>query len=641
MRVVRVSGFGGGSAVVRPLCFIHLRTPSSCRPIGNEHGSSLATSATAMLSAGRRSGSRSYVGKEKRVVWSPEIPFGTPAAMVASSGMLTNDDSSVMVKESPAISHFNKDSLNFKIPCANEESSRAKVNEFIKEKNNSGPCMTIGPRQFLNTYPACGTAPSLLNKLREQGKGQVVSPFLSIGPLAKEKEKGLFICKNNNGIFGDGPPKTLSNESFICGQEVKLHHDEKLALSNFFQTQNTLLQELKNFGSLDLYEIKAIGGDFGVPTISETIARSTPLKKRKFDGASTSLCPRPWKLLRPLPWAISDFSWNTEKSNNATNVKEDEPSGDISLSNSESIGPENWCTKGKNVISSRPMVGTFVVEDSVLPERKAPDTRSSSSVTRSKDDSMDTNQDVDFGEDKSSTKESPPTSNSKGKNISLSSEEEGVRTHQEAEINVHLKPSQPIISTGGIDNLADNTELSSLNEATGYDQGNQEAIPTPRRRGRPRSKSSLVEEASSSKKKRGRPTKNKQHLGATPKAFKWQKSTRYGSDNFTTIKHLWEEERTGIIKGPDPAPPLSQAFLEKIRIMQVNGSVVRKKIWHHETSVFCSMKRGYWLAMVPSCRHWFKLESIVHCLVAEFGMDSDGVQRVWLAFSTVSPVVDG
>ncbi|KAF4397106.1 hypothetical protein G4B88_008952 [Cannabis sativa] len=28
------------------------------------------------------------------------------------------------------------------------------------------------------------------------------------------------------------------------------------------------------------------------------------------------------------------------------------------------------------------------------------------------------------------------------------------------------------------------------------------------------------------------------------------------------------EERTGIIKGPDPPPPLSQAFLEKIRIMQ-------------------------------------------------------------------------
>uniref|UniRef100_A0A803Q2R1 Uncharacterized protein n=1 Tax=Cannabis sativa TaxID=3483 RepID=A0A803Q2R1_CANSA len=248
----------------------------------NEHGSGLATTATAMVTAGRRTGSRSYFGEEKRAIWSPEIPIGTPAAMVASSGMLTNDDSSVMVKEGPAISHFNKESLNFKIPCANEDTSRAKVNEIIKEKNkalvsNSGLCMTIGPRQLLNSSLACGTAPSMLNKLREQGKCQVVSPFLSIGSLAKEK--GLVICDNNNGIFGDGPPKTLSNESSICGQEVNFHHDENLALSNFFQAQNTLLQELKNFGSLDLYEIKAIGGNIGVPTTSETNARTTPFKK--------------------------------------------------------------------------------------------------------------------------------------------------------------------------------------------------------------------------------------------------------------------------------------------------------------------------------------------------------------------------
>ncbi|KAF4384613.1 hypothetical protein F8388_003920 [Cannabis sativa] len=93
--------------------------------------------------------------------------------------------------------------------------------------------------------------------------------------------------------------------------------------------------------------------------------RTTPFKKRKFDGASSSLCPRPWKLLRPHPWAIRDFPWDTKKSDDATNAFEDEPSEDISLSNSESIGLDNWRTQGKYVISSRPMEGTFVVEDSV------------------------------------------------------------------------------------------------------------------------------------------------------------------------------------------------------------------------------------------------------------------------------------
>uniref|UniRef100_A0A803PCR1 Reverse transcriptase domain-containing protein n=1 Tax=Cannabis sativa TaxID=3483 RepID=A0A803PCR1_CANSA len=83
--------------------------------------------------------------------------------------------------------------------------------------------------------------------------------------------------------------------------------------------------------------------------------------------------------------------------------------------------------------------------------------------------------------------------------------------------------------------------LNSINGATGYDHGNHNATPAPRRRGRPRTKSPLVDQASSSKKRRGRPTKNKQHLGATPKAFKWQKTTRNGKEKFTTIKHQWEE----------------------------------------------------------------------------------------------------
>ncbi|KAF4379271.1 hypothetical protein F8388_013489 [Cannabis sativa] len=231
-----------------------------------------------------------------------------------------------------------------------------------------GPCKSLGPRMGFNSSSPGGTGPLLLNNLSENGNGLGVRPILPLGPMVKEN--GVRNCDNFKGPLGNGPTKTLSNESSICGQEVNFHHDEELALSNFFQAQDTLLQELKTFGNLDLFEIKAIGGDIRVPTTSEVNPRTTPFKKRKFDGASSSLCPRPWKLLRPHPWAIRDFPWDTKKSDDATNVIEDEPSEDISLSNSESIGLDNWRSQGKNVISSRPMEGTFVVEDSGYMHRK-------------------------------------------------------------------------------------------------------------------------------------------------------------------------------------------------------------------------------------------------------------------------------
>ncbi|KAF4376882.1 hypothetical protein G4B88_018422 [Cannabis sativa] len=62
------------------------------------------------------------------------------------------------------------------------------------------------------------------------------------------------------------------------GQEAHLSQDEDKALAHFFQAQETTLQELKKFGSLDLYEIRSLGGDIGVSTASEINARSTPSK---------------------------------------------------------------------------------------------------------------------------------------------------------------------------------------------------------------------------------------------------------------------------------------------------------------------------------------------------------------------------
>ncbi|KAF4394235.1 hypothetical protein F8388_005869 [Cannabis sativa] len=272
------------------------------------------------------------VSRTKQTTWIPKrsTVIGVPG--ISSSGNLAELGEDEVGKVSQA---FTRNKLKRVDPnlnvafnlCDKDGSKKLAIGPAIsstgsspsfkrKEKalaNCSGPCKSFGPNLVFNSSSAGGTGPFLMNNLSEQGNGQDVRPIISLGPMVKKN--GLPPCDNSKGPLGNGPTKTLSNESSICGQEVNFHHDEELALSNFFQAQDTLLQELKNFGNLDLFEIKSIGGDIGVPTTSEVNPRTTPFKRRKFDGASSSLCPRPWKLLRAHPWAIRDFPWDTKKTN--------------------------------------------------------------------------------------------------------------------------------------------------------------------------------------------------------------------------------------------------------------------------------------------------------------------------------------
>ncbi|KAF4366640.1 hypothetical protein G4B88_010715 [Cannabis sativa] len=105
--------------------------------------------------------------------------------------------------------------------------------------------------------------------------------------------------------------------------------DEENALSHFFKAQEELLHDLKHFGELDLYEIKRIGGDIGVPTSSDTNARTTPFKKRKFEG-SASLCLRPHKIIRTHPDVVRDFPWDTIEKDRESKVVDDDPSEESS-----------------------------------------------------------------------------------------------------------------------------------------------------------------------------------------------------------------------------------------------------------------------------------------------------------------------
>ncbi|KAF4366970.1 hypothetical protein F8388_022758 [Cannabis sativa] len=100
--------------------------------------------------------------------------------------------------------------------------------------------------------------------------------------------------------------------SSINAQETNVIFYEGRVLSNFFQAQDTFLQELKMFGNLDLFEIKNLGGDIGVKTSSEQNERTTPIKKRKMSESSTPLLYRPWKIQRPPPKVVRDFPLDRE-----------------------------------------------------------------------------------------------------------------------------------------------------------------------------------------------------------------------------------------------------------------------------------------------------------------------------------------
>ncbi|KAF4348438.1 hypothetical protein F8388_019533 [Cannabis sativa] len=310
-------------------------------------------------------------GQARSVVWVPkELPASRMlgASIKGKKSTVGNLEDGKEVVQFPVFnSKFNDQGLTFgkgkepRLGLSNElvgptlscSGPGSKIG-YLKDSASSNGPMKKCNGQF---FSSCGTEPILEQNETGLHHPKSLGPNGLVGPF--EFSKGLIEGKE---IIGSTNSNSI--ESSICGQEVNFHLDEKLALTNFFQAQGTTLQELKKFGNLDLYEIKSIGGDIGVPTTSEVNERTTPFKKRKFDEATASLCSRPWTLLRPHPWAIRDFPWDPEGRANDTKVTEEEPSEEVSLSNNDFTGPDEWKTKGKNVISSRPMEGTFVIEDS-------------------------------------------------------------------------------------------------------------------------------------------------------------------------------------------------------------------------------------------------------------------------------------
>ncbi|KAF4370787.1 hypothetical protein F8388_011665 [Cannabis sativa] len=312
-------------------------------------------------------------GQMRRKVWVPKASSASRTPGFSLNGNQKRFGNQEGGKEVVPFPGF-----NLKFENREMNIGKGKGLRFGCSKVNVGPAFSCsGPVSKLGFLNDCASS----NGPRKDLHGQI--HLNGGGPLAVQKEIGKAFLEGGGptGLTGHlepshaliegneniGPALSNSIESSICGQEVNFHHDEQLALTNFFQAQGTTLQELKKFGNLDLYEIKSIGGDIGVPTTSEVNERTTSFKKRKFDETTASLCSRPWKLLHPHPWAIRDFPWDSKDCANDTMESKEEPSEEASLSNNDFTGPDEWKTKGKNVISSRPMEGTFVIEDSGSP----------------------------------------------------------------------------------------------------------------------------------------------------------------------------------------------------------------------------------------------------------------------------------
>ncbi|KAF4376058.1 hypothetical protein F8388_022579 [Cannabis sativa] len=157
-----------------------------------------------------------------------------------------------------------------------------------------------------------------------------------LGGNGKPRDKGCSSLVIYNGVNtqkgigqADKPTSLVPSiePEVVCGAKV-LSYEEK-ALTKFFHAQEKLLYDLKNFGELDLYEIRKIGGDIGVPASSEINERTTPFKKRKFE-ASASLCSRPYKIHRKHPDVVRDFPWDTNQRDNDSRMVSDEPSEESS-----------------------------------------------------------------------------------------------------------------------------------------------------------------------------------------------------------------------------------------------------------------------------------------------------------------------
>uniref|UniRef100_A0A803PKL3 Uncharacterized protein n=1 Tax=Cannabis sativa TaxID=3483 RepID=A0A803PKL3_CANSA len=243
---------------------------------------------------------------------------------------------------------------------------------FFFEETTRGPS-PCGPLVKL-----CGPAeekleggPNILNQVNSHSSGPVqrLGPILmSGGPVLEESNFNNYSNVGHVDPISSKPTQTIIGPVHLdhaiggqvgltsskpvgeCVDHVQINEEQ--ALSHFFKAQEELMNDLKHFGKLDLYEIRKIGGDIGVPASSEVNERTIPFKKRKFES-SASLSSRPHKIHRKYPGVVRDFPWDSKQKENDPDMVLDEPSEDSSNSPSRSG------------ILKNPLIGSFVIDDAV------------------------------------------------------------------------------------------------------------------------------------------------------------------------------------------------------------------------------------------------------------------------------------
>ncbi|KAF4382133.1 hypothetical protein G4B88_009423 [Cannabis sativa] len=177
-----------------------------------------------------------------------------------------------------------------------------------------GPCLSRnGQAVISNTSPIC--EPYLPNGTTISNGPNLLA---NIGMSSLEGGNGNPRPESTLPITSDSTHSYKRHDqvgksiSLAPSNEEKVQSDEEKALSQFFNAQERLFHDLKHFGELDLYEIRKIGGDIGVPTSSEINERTTSFKKRKFEN-SASLCSRPHKIHRKHPGVVRDFPWDSKR----------------------------------------------------------------------------------------------------------------------------------------------------------------------------------------------------------------------------------------------------------------------------------------------------------------------------------------
>ncbi|KAF4354071.1 hypothetical protein F8388_002471 [Cannabis sativa] len=292
-------------------------------------------------------------GELQRLVWHPKQSAAGGKDSFATSGNSGGIGVRMQGKDYVGISSLRRPCVEGTNLILNSNAVAVDLSSLDGGPSPCGPGLKLlGPAE---EQLECG--PKILNQdiSHPSGPVQQVVPFLmSGGPVLEESNLNNFSNVGHVDPIISNPTQTnigpvlldqanggqigLTSSKPVGDCENQVQINEEQALSHFFKAQEELMNDLKHFGKLDLYEIRKIGGDIGVPASSEVNERTIPFKKRKFES-SASLSSRPHKIHRKYPGVVRDFPWDSKQKENDPDMVLDEPSEDSSNSPSRSAKP--------------------------------------------------------------------------------------------------------------------------------------------------------------------------------------------------------------------------------------------------------------------------------------------------------------